>query len=261
MTRIVAIIQARIRSERLPGKVLYELGGMPLIALLIERVRRVKGLDGIVLATGDGPENDALATIAGALGVGVFRGPEQDVLARYAGAARDSGADVVVRLTGDCPLADPEVIGRVLAVRAQEDLDYCTNVFPPSWPDGLDVSVFTRETLERADAEARLPSEREHVVPWMWSHSTLQGAAHLRAANVPSDVDLSASRWTVDTAADYLMLRALAKALGYDRLVMAGWREIRDVLHANPGIVAINADGTRDAGLSKSRAADSVDAG
>lgn len=256
MTRTVAIIQARLRSRRLPGKVLFELGGRPMLALLMERVRRIPGIDGAVIATGDGVENDALATIADGLGVPVFRGSEDDVLSRYAGAARAHAADIVVRLTGDCPLADPEVVGEVMEARAAAELDYATNVHPPSWPDGLDVSVFTRDTLMRADAEARLPSEREHVVPWMWAHSNLQGETPLRAANVLCPLDLSAERWTVDDAADYLFLRALAEAVGPERLGLVGWRDILALLGERQDITAINAHGQRDAGLAVSRATD-----
>lgn len=256
MTRTVAIIQARLRSQRLPGKVLFEVAGRPMIGLMIERVRPTPGLEAIVLATGDGSENDALAHVAADLGIAVFRGPEDDVLSRYAGAARAHAADVIVRLTGDCPLADPEIIDAVITTRADGDWDYCTNVHPPSWPDGLDVSVFTREALDRAHAEAQLPSEREHVVPWMWARSGLEGGSALRATNVPCPEDLSDHRWTVDDAADYLMLRALADALGPGRLITAGWRAILDTLHAEPRIAAIKAQGRRDAGLAKSRAAD-----
>lgn len=256
MSRTVAIIQARLRSTRLPGKVLYELAGRPMLQVMIERVRRTPDVDAVVLATGAGPENDPLAEIAAALGALVFRGPEDDVLARYDGAARASGADVVVRLTGDCPLADPAVIAAVVELRTVQALDYATNVMPPTWPDGLDVSVFTRDVLDAAARTARRPSEREHVVPWMWAQSNLQGGERLRAGNLTCPRDLSAERWTVDGAADYLMMRALAAVLGADRLIEATWQEITAALDAHPEIRAINAAGERDAGLAISRAAD-----
>lgn len=252
MSRTVAIIQARLNSSRLPGKVLYELAGRPVLALLIERVRRTPGIDEAVLATGDTPHNIALVEIVSSLGIPVVAGPEDDVLARFALAAREHRADIVVRLTGDCPFGDPAVIGTVIAERADKGFDYCTNVLPPTWPDGLDVSVFTRETLEMAHREATLPSEREHVVPWMWKHSILEGGARLRAGNVPCPEDLSADRWTLDDAADYRMLRALAAELGPDRVVTADWRDIRDILVRRPDIAAMNSEAVRDAGLAKS---------
>lgn len=252
MTRTVAIVQARLNSNRLPGKVLYELAGRPVLALLIERVRRTANIDEVVLATGDTPHNTALVEIVSSLGVSVFAGPEDDVLARYALAAREHRAEIVVRLTGDCPFADPDVIGAVIAARDAKDFDYCTNVLPPTWPDGLDVSVFTRDALETAHKEATLTSEREHVVPWMWKHSTLEGGTRLRAGNVPCPEDLSEARWTLDYAADYRMLRAVALELGPEAAVTAGWREIRDVLVRRPDIAALNSEAERDAGLAKS---------
>src|SRR5690606_21487233 len=123
-------------------------------------------------------------------------GSEDDVLARYAGAAEAAAADVIVRLTGDCPFADPEVIDDLVAWRDREGLDYVTNVLPPTWPDGLDCSVFTRATLEAAAANAQLPSEREHVVPWMWVNSDVQGGGRLRAGNRAAPENLSSYRWT-----------------------------------------------------------------
>lgn len=256
MSRTVAIIQARVRSARLPGKTLYELAGRPMFRFMIERVRRTPSVDDVVLATGAGAENDPLAAIAAADGIPVFRGPEDDVLARYAGAARAFAADVVVRLTGDCPLADPTVIAAVIDLRSAEGLDFATNVLPPTWPDGLDVAVFTREVLDLADRAARKPSEREHVVPWMWAQSNLQGGDRLRAGNLRCPEDLAGERWTVDDPMDYLMLRALADALGPARLLAASWRDIAAALDARPAIRAINRGGERDAGLAQSRAAD-----
>lgn len=257
--RTVGIIQARMNSTRLPGKVLYELAGLPMIAFMITRVRRVSDIDEVVLATGDGAENDGLDAIGTRLGVQVFRGSEDDVLSRYLGAAKASEADVVVRLTGDCPLADPGVISTVINHRSEHSLDYCCNVKPPSWPDGLDVSVFTFETLALAAQEARLRSEREHVVPWMWKESSLENGERLHAGNVSAPHDMSAARWTVDDARDYIMLRTLADTMGNDRLLDAGWSEIMDCIAAQPEIAELNAGIERDEGLTRSRAADQAE--
>jgi len=252
MSRTVAIIQARLNSSRLPGKVLYELAGRPAVVLLIERIRRTAGIDEVVLATGDNAGNVALAEIITTLGVPVFMGPENDVLSRFALAAEEFSAENIVRLTGDCPFADPEVIGSVIAAREADDLDYCTNVHPPTWPDGLDVSVFTRNTLDMANREASLPSEREHVVTWMWKQSPLEGGSTLRAANIPCPENLSAARWTLDYAADYRMLRAVAAKLGPASVINAGWRDILAVLERHPEIAEMNRDVERDAGLALS---------
>ena len=254
--RTVAIIQARLASSRLPGKVLYELAGLPIIGFMAKRVQQISELDELVLATGEGERNDPLADIAQGLGITVFRGSEDDVLSRFYGAAEANSADIVIRLTGDCPLADASIISDVLQYRAKYELDYCTNVKPPSWPDGLDVSVFTMETLCRAAAEAQLPSEREHVVPWMWKMSSLENGSQLAAGNVSAPEDYSAARWTVDDAQDYLMLRSLAATMGPKTLLTASWPEIMNCLSDHPEITAINASAIRDAGLAQSRLAD-----
>ena len=256
--KTVAIIQARIRSERLPGKVLYELGGKPLIAFMLERVRGTAGLDEIVIATGDDPANAVLAGLAGGLNVTVFQGSEKDVLSRFADAARHSQADRIIRLTGDCPFSDPAVIEALLHMQESQNLDYCCNVLPPTWPDGLDASVFTRDVLEQADREADLPSEREHVVPWMWKHCSLHGGERFKAANLSCDEDYSDERWTIDDPEDYLMFRALCEELGPAKLLAAGWREILSVMRDSPAIARINAGIGRDEGLAKSRAEDAV---
>ncbi|MDY7000572.1 MAG: amino acid adenylation domain-containing protein [Thermodesulfobacteriota bacterium] len=254
--KTIAIIQARLGSTRLPGKVLFEVAGRSMIGIMIERLRRSRTLDGIVLATGEGPVNNALEHSVAALGVPVFRGPEDDVLARYAGAAEAHGADVVVRLTGDCPLMDPEVVDLVVRTRAEGGYDYVTNVKPPTWPDGMDVSVFTREILDAAHAEARLASDREHVVPWMWRRSSLEGGTRLTAANVASDEDLSRFRWTVDEASDFEFLSALAGELGPEGIVRAGYRDILGLLEERPDIQDLNQGCVRDAGYAESLARD-----
>ena len=132
--KTAAIIQARIRSERLPGKVLYELGGRPLITFMLERVRRAQGIDAVVLATGDDPSNQALLGIARECDVVVFQGPEDDVLARFAAAADAVDADRIVRLTGDCPFIDPGILKNLLVMQENEGLDYCCNMLPPPDP-------------------------------------------------------------------------------------------------------------------------------
>lgn len=254
--RTVAIIQARVGSTRLPGKVLFEVGGRPMIAVMLERLRCARSLDGIVVATGETGEDDAIVAVVEELVVPVFRGSDDDVLGRYAAAAAAFDADVVVRLTGDCPLMDPEVVDMVVDARAEGGLDFCTNILPHTWPDGLDVNVFSRSVLEAAAREATLPSDREHVVPWMWRMTPLQGAARFTAANVANEPDCSGHRWTVDVAADYRFLRALAAELGSEGLIKAGYREILALLEVRPDIAAINAGLKRDAGLERSRAMD-----
>jgi len=161
----IAIIQARMGSHRLPGKVLMELGDRPALAWTVSAARCIPGIGGVVVATGDDSSNDPIASWCAENDVDVHRGPEGDVLARFAGAARAAQADIVMRLTADCPLLDPEVCGQVLMLLEMGNVDYASNVDPASWPDGLDCEAFPAEALFLADAEAQRPHEREHVTP------------------------------------------------------------------------------------------------
>lgn len=256
----VAIVQARVGSTRLPGKVLYELAGMPMIVFMLRRAARAESVERVVLATGLGRENDALAAVAADAGFSVFRGPEEDVLARYAMAAVEFEAGTVVRLTGDCPLADPEIIDMVVRARIDAGADYATNVKPPTWPDGLDVSAFSREILDAAHAEAKLPSEREHVVTWMWKNTPLEGGERFSAVNVSASEDLSAQRWTVDEAGDYLFMRGLVDELGAESAMLAGCDEIARFISGHPGLSELNKHYIRDEGLAKSLARDREEA-
>ena len=256
MSKTVAIVQARMSSTRLPGKVLYTIAGLSMISLIFKRLCLSKTIDSVILATGEGPANDALAVAAQDAGYLVYRGSEDDVLDRYAEAAHQENAEVIVRVTADCPLVDPAVIDRVVAYREAHDLDYCTNVYPPSWPDGLDVSVFTRKTLEAAHREATLRSEREHVVPWMWKQSPLEGGHRLSAANIACETDLSHHRWTVDETADYHFIKALATELGPHDIISSGYQEVLEAIERSPTLSAFNTKIPRDAGLAKSREED-----
>lgn len=256
--KTVAVIQARLGSTRLPGKVLYEIGGRPMLCFIIERVRRTPGIDQIVLATGDTDANDALANTVADFGVNVVRGSEDDVLARYRKAAEETNADVIVRVTGDCPFVDPKVLQALLDLRSHGRFDYATNVKPETWPDGLDASVFTYETLVTADHEARLPSEREHVVPWMWKNSGLEGGTRLTSANLEAPEDMSALRWTVDDALDFRLVRAIVRDMGADAALAADWEDILECFRAQPASLLANQSTQRDEGYLKSLVQDGV---
>ena len=238
-TQTLAIVQARMSSTRLPGKVLLPLGGRPMIGFMLERVRRAKAVDQIVLATSTDASDDALAEAVAAMGIAVYRGSLNDVLARFAGAAQGRGADVVVRLTGDCPLIDPALIDRAVHHLRSNQLDYVTNGEPAMYPDGLDVEAFTHAALQRAFAQATLPSEREHVTPYMRS-----AAADMRRGSLRGAVDLSALRWTVDHADDLAMVRALVDAIteqqGVDAALRADLFDYLRVLDAQPQLLAVN---------------------
>ena len=207
MTTLI-IVQARMSSTRLPGKVLLPLAGEPMLTRLIERLRRVQRADGIVVATTTNASDDPIAALCAQLGVPCHRGSEHDVLSRSADAARLHGADVVVRITSDCPLIDPALIDQVIAVYEEGESDYVSNMLPPTWPYGMAVEVFSAAALAQAHAEATQAAEREHVTPFIYWHPE-----RYRLRNVASPVDLSHHRWTVDTPEDYELVRRLFDSL------------------------------------------------
>jgi spore coat polysaccharide biosynthesis protein SpsF len=207
---VTAIIQARMTSGRLPGKVLMEVLGRPMLAYQVERVARAETVDRIVIATTVNESDDPVARFAGRAGIGLFRGSESDVLGRMAGAAEAEGASVVVRLTGDCPILDPALLDRVVdRLRdTNSPTDYVTCGMPRTWPIGLDVEAMTADVLRVADREATDPYDREHVTPYLYRHPE-----RFKIAAVTSPVDLSHHRWTLDEAADFELIRRILESL------------------------------------------------
>lgn len=196
---ILGVLQARTSSSRLPGKVLKPLLGRPMILRQIERLKRAGSLDRLVVATSKEASDDGLAALLEGEGVPVFRGPLNDVLARFVGAARAFGpADHVVRLTADCPLADPQVLDACVRLHLEGGYDYTANDHPSTWPRGLDVEVCTAGALAAADRDAVDQAEREHVTLHLYRHPERYGLGCLK-----HDPDLSRLRWTVDTPADF----------------------------------------------------------
>lgn len=199
----IMIVQARMGSTRLPGKVMQPIEGTPMIGLLLERAARATQVDRVIVATSGDASNDPLADFVRKAGHGVFRGSESDVLDRYYRAAAEANAATVVRVTGDCPLIDPALVDEVISAFRAHGADYASNIMPPTYPDGLDVEVFSFPALERAAREAREPRQREHVTPW------LRESDSIRRHNVAGTVDRSAERWTVDEPADLEVARAV----------------------------------------------------
>lgn len=243
-----AILQARMGSTRLPGKMLLPIHqGKGALQLMLERIGAAATLDRIVVATTTLPEDDPIVALCGSLGVTVFRGDPRDVLDRYTQCARTLGDEtVLVRLTGDCPLHDPAVIDEVVRYFASGGFDYASNAHPPSYPDGLDTEVFTRDALERAWRDATLVSEREHVTYHLYTHPE-----RFRIGNHAGAVDLSALRWTLDEPADLEFMRAVYARLGASGTAF-GMHDILRMLAAHPDILAINQDIGRNEGLLKS---------
>jgi spore coat polysaccharide biosynthesis protein SpsF len=218
----LCVIQARMGSTRLPGKVLADLGGRPMLQFMLARLRGLP-VSELVVATSTEPSDDAVADASTALGVRVVRGPEQDVLARFVQALESHPADDVIRLTADCPLADPEVIVATLELHRQRHADYTSNVIPRTFPKGLDVEVARGEALHAAAAEADDPAEREHVMPFLYRHPERFRLATLRSTELLGD-----ERWTVDTAHDLEIVRRAVNQL--EGRHDFGWREVLEVL-------------------------------
>jgi len=230
--RTAVVVQARMASTRLPAKVLRHLGGRSVLAHVLERCARIPGADVVCCAVPDGAESDPVAAEAERAGAAVSRGSEHDVLARYLGAARAVGAEVVLRVTSDCPLIDPAVCGEVLALRARQRTDYACNNMPPSWPHGLDCEAFTTAALAEAARQATASHEREHVTPW------LRHAPGLGRANLDGPGGSAAEqRWTLDHPEDLAFLEAV-----FARLPDGGTdhRQVLALLEANPELAQIN---------------------
>ncbi|HVV36063.1 MAG TPA: glycosyltransferase family protein [Acidimicrobiales bacterium] len=215
---VLCVVQARAGSTRLPGKVLTDLAGRPMLRFMLDRLAGL-AVDHLVVATSDTPADDPVAAVAGRAGVAVVRGSEHDVLSRYALALGAYPAELVVRLTGDCPLADPAIVHDAIALARTTGADYVSNSLVRTFPDGLDVEVLTADALRAANAESADPSEREHVTPFVYRRTS---RFTLRA--LCNDQLLGDERWTVDTADDIARVREIVAAL--DDPVHAGWRDI-----------------------------------
>lgn len=228
------IAQARAGSRRLPGKVLMDLGGIPAMVQTLRRAQAIAGGDVVVLATSVNPADDPVAETAAALDVEVFRGPEEDVLTRFLSAARLVGANVVMRLTCDCPLLDPAVCDAVLDLRAESGMEYASNVERPDWPHGLDCEVVTRSLLERMEKVANDPQDREHVTTWIRRNDDID-RAHLDGPGQPA----SSQRWVLDCPEDLEFLQTLFALLPAAPYI-SGWTEVMQTLDEHPDVARIN---------------------
>ncbi len=237
----VAIVQARMGSTRLPNKVMRHVCGRPMIGLLLERLARAKRVDRIVLATTDNAADDALAAHVAGLGYSVFRGSEHDVLARYHGAAVQARAEIVVRVTGDCPLIDPDVVDAVLHAREAAGAGYASNIVPPTFPDGLDTEAFTFAALDDAQQNATEPQDREHV--------TFRIERDATKAYYTNDVDHSLERWTVDEPEDFAVVEKVFEH--FHPRTDFSWHEVIDLRAKRPEIFAANRHFIRNEGATQ----------
>lgn len=245
---ILAIIQARMGSSRLPGKVLLDLAGRPVLWHGVGRVRQARRVDQVSVATTLAPGDEAIRHFCRERGIVCFAGSEADVLDRYYQAALAAGAgdgDGIVRITADCPLIDPDVIDRVIETFLSCGADYVSNVQPPTFPDGLDVEVFKFTALQTAWQEARLTSEREHVTPYLRNHPE-----KFSQRNVMQERDLSGLRWTLDEPADYALLQKIVTAL--EEKPEFRMEDVLQLLARNPQWQELNQKFERNEGYAKS---------
>lgn len=245
--KTLAIIQARMGSTRLPGKVLAEVAGKPLLGWLIQRVAATPSVDQIVVATTDTSNDDALAGwVMNVTGLECFRGSEQDVLDRFYQCAKLYQGDLIVRVTADDPLKDPIIIQKAIdCFRTEPFLDYCSNTIKPTYPEGLDIEVFRYAALERANFESTRPSEREHVTPYIWKSPNMFNIKNLEYSR-----DLSNWRWTVDKANDLEFVRRIFEHYRENPLV--NYEDVIDYLELNPEIIQINSGTMRNQGYLES---------
>lgn len=243
---ILAILQARVSSSRLPGKVMKPILGQPMLARQIERLARCRRFERLIVATSVEASDDAIETLCRQLDIVCRRGSLDDVLDRFYRAALPEAPDHVVRLTGDCPLADPALIDALIDFHLAQGYDYSSNCHVPSLPDGLDAEVMRFSALEAAWREARLPSEREHVTPFIRKHPE-----RFRIGLWRHPVDLSQLRWTVDEAEDFEFVSRVFAAL-YPSNPAFGMQDVLDLLARQPELAAINRGLRRNAGFEKS---------
>lgn len=238
--KIVAIVQARMGSTRLPNKVMKPIAGVPMIELLLARLAKSKQIDQIVLATSTDERNNPLVEHVQKLGYICVRGSERDVLDRYLVAARQAQADVVVRITGDCPLIDPILVDQVIVQFKAEGVDYLSNAAPASYPDGLDTEVFTLQALERAGHESQDPFDHEHVTPY------LRKPGFYKTGAMQHSEDLSALRWTVDEPADFDVVSQVFAHFAPN--IHFSWTEVLGLQRSQPALFAANHNIIRNEG-------------
>lgn len=237
---VVAIIQARCGSTRFPNKVFADICGKPLIWHVINRLKFAKTINRIVLATTTNPHDNKLFEWAIQNSIDVFRGSENDVLNRYYSAAKLYKADVIVRITADDPFKEPIIIDKAVSTLLNEEADFVCNNFPPTFPEGLDVEVFTFKTLEIGEKSSRDSFEREHVTQYLYRNSSL-----FKIVNVLNDENLSYLRWTIDTEKDFLMAKKVYSLLYNGDNQIFHMNDILALIDLQPEISTMNVDVVR----------------
>lgn len=245
--KTVLITQARLGSTRLPGKILKQINSESLLEIHLKRLNRCKNISKIIVATTDQAEDKAIYEIATDLGFSSFRGSESDVLDRFYQAVRNEKSDWIVRVTSDCPLIDPFLVDELIKFAHNNNRDYCSNTLIENYPDGQDIEVFKFSALKSAWKNANLPSEREHVTPYIRNNSDFKGASIFKALNYPCDSNFSHIRMTIDESRDFDLIKVLIDDLGTDKT----WLEYTDYIIKN-NLNKINNSIIRNEGLLKS---------
>ena len=243
--KVTCIIQARTRSERLPNKVLKEIEDTPMICHIINRIKRSRNVEQIILATTDKDSDKILLDIAEKFKIIGFAGDDDDVLERFFNAATSFSADPIVRITGDCPLVDPELLDIMIQIFLENKYDYISNTIERTFPDGLDIEIFSFDALKKAHQQAKWSSEREHVTPFIVKNQDL-----FRVYNYRNKQDLSNLRWCVDEEDDLLMVKQIFHEMITEQFFSTA--DIIDLISKNPKIAEINKNIKTNEGYKKS---------
>ncbi len=246
--KVVAVTQARLGSTRLPGKILKDVNGMSLLELHLRRILRASSIQELIVATTVAEEDGPIAELATKMKLKSHRGSVEDVLDRFYQTLQGHEADYVVRLTSDCPLIDPALIDKVVDFTIKNNLDYGSNTLDPTYPDGEDIEVFRYSALQRAWHEAKLKSEREHVTPFIWKHSSFKGGTLFKSDNFTEGYAYGHLRFTVDESADLELIRKLTFAEGFEKT----WLEYARAAEDHAEIKSLNESIQRNEGYEKS---------
>ena len=230
--KVLAIVQARMGSSRLPNKVMKQLGGKPAIEVLFSRLNKSKKIDHIILATSDLQRDDILAEHIASIGFDVFRGSEKNVLNRFFEASKLYDVELIVRITGDCPIIEASMIDEMLNIFKNSSAEYISNIDPPTFPDGLDVEIFTKSSLELVHDLATSEFDREHVTPYYRSSDIFKRKCY------KNKTDMSDYRFTLDEESDYLFLDGVFKHFSPD--IFFNWQEVVSVMKSDSNIIKLN---------------------
>jgi spore coat polysaccharide biosynthesis protein SpsF (cytidylyltransferase family)/RimJ/RimL family protein N-acetyltransferase len=235
----LAIVQARMTSSRLPGKVLSDICGKPSLQRMLERINMASSIDKVVVATTINASDDLIVELCERLKVDIFRGDEDDVLGRFCGAAEVAEAEIVIRLTADCPMIDPDVIDEVVSAFSIYNHDYLSNTIDRTYPDGLDIEVMSIDVLREAHKKAVAPFLREHVTPYISGRRPDLGAGDFRVGQIRFVADFSHIRWTLDTKEDLQRIRSLVSKLPEDYR----WLQALSIATQEPDLLGNMIDG------------------